>query len=261
MGWPPVALFRGLLLTTWHDLCHIRLVEALDNRTSFCGFVAYEPTPERTAFVQSRRELVKRGLDRVLFGTVTRQLKTKERAAGFWRPPAIVAPPANTREARERVLGEAAHHLSRPSFAHRLYPGRYGKSTRTSIAGRHHGQHYRGGNRGHPALCGTVSATDAAPQVADRRMGRVEPVAGLPERGGDGSEAAAEGSDRRQRGQPGGPAPCVEVAPVLAAGGLHASRHQRAIVAPALVLNYHRLWIVRQVPANAVPRHAPEWKG
>ena len=77
LGWPPLALFRALLLATWHDLSDVRLAEALDDRVSlrrFCGFAAHEPTPERTAFVRFRRELVRRGLDRALFEAVTRQL-------------------------------------------------------------------------------------------------------------------------------------------------------------------------------------------
>ena len=76
-GWPPLALFKALLLATWHDLSDVRLAEALDDRASFrrfCGFAAHEPTPERTAFVRFRAELVHRGLDRALFETVTRQL-------------------------------------------------------------------------------------------------------------------------------------------------------------------------------------------
>jgi IS5 family transposase len=76
-GWPPLALFRALLLATWHDLSDVRLAEALDDRASFrrfCGFAAHEPTPERTAFVRFRAELVRRGLDRALFEAVTRQL-------------------------------------------------------------------------------------------------------------------------------------------------------------------------------------------
>jgi IS5 family transposase len=80
LGWPPLALFRGLLLATWHDLSDIKLAEALDDRTSFrrfCGFAAHEPTPERTAFVRFRRELVRRGLDRTLFEAITRQLDAK----------------------------------------------------------------------------------------------------------------------------------------------------------------------------------------
>ena len=79
-GWPPVALFRGLLLAMWHDLSDVRLAEALDDRASFrrfCGFAASEPTPERTAFVRFRAELVRRGLDRTLFEAVTRQLDAR----------------------------------------------------------------------------------------------------------------------------------------------------------------------------------------
>lgn len=81
LGWPPLALFRALLLATWHDLSDVKLAEALDDRASFrrfCGFSAHESTPERTAFVRFRRELVRRGLDRTLFDAVTRQLEAKE---------------------------------------------------------------------------------------------------------------------------------------------------------------------------------------
>ena len=79
-GWPPLALFRALLLAMWHDLSDVRLAEALDDRASFrrfCGFAASEPTPERTAFVRFRRELVRRRLDRLLFEAVTRQLDSR----------------------------------------------------------------------------------------------------------------------------------------------------------------------------------------
>jgi IS5 family transposase len=79
-GWPPLALFRAMLLATWHDLSDVKLAEALVDRASFrrfCGFSASEPTPERTAFVRFRAELVARGLDRVLFVATTRQLAAK----------------------------------------------------------------------------------------------------------------------------------------------------------------------------------------
>ena len=70
------ALFRALLLAIWHDVSDVRLPRALDGRTSFrrfCGFSTQEPTPERTAFVCFRGELVRLGLDRVMFAVVTRQ--------------------------------------------------------------------------------------------------------------------------------------------------------------------------------------------
>ena len=79
-AWPPLALFKALLLAVWHDLSDVRLAEALDDRSSFrrfCGFSRFEPTPERTAFVRFRRELVARGLDRALFEAVTDQLRAK----------------------------------------------------------------------------------------------------------------------------------------------------------------------------------------
>jgi IS5 family transposase len=79
-AWPPLALFRALLLAVWHDLSDVKLAEALQDRASFrrfCGFSSTESTPERTAFVRFRAELVRRGLDRTLFQAVTGQLEAK----------------------------------------------------------------------------------------------------------------------------------------------------------------------------------------
>lgn len=79
-AWPPLAMFKALLLSIWYDLSDVKLAEALDDRASFrrfCGFSANEATPERTAFVRYRRQLVAGNLDRSLFDTVTRQLKSK----------------------------------------------------------------------------------------------------------------------------------------------------------------------------------------
>lgn len=79
-AWPPLALFRALLLGIWYDLSDVKLAEALVDRASFrrfCGFSATEPTPERTAFVRFRAVLVRNGLDRPLFAAITRQLEAK----------------------------------------------------------------------------------------------------------------------------------------------------------------------------------------
>lgn len=76
-AWPPLSLFKALLLAVWYDLSDVKLAEALEDRTSFrrfCDFASDEPTPERTAFVRFRRELVARSLDRALFEAVTNQL-------------------------------------------------------------------------------------------------------------------------------------------------------------------------------------------
>lgn len=79
-AWPPVAMFKALLLSVWYDLSDVKLAEALDDRASFrrfCGFSGNEPVPERTAFVRFRKALVAAGLDRSVFEAVTLQLKAK----------------------------------------------------------------------------------------------------------------------------------------------------------------------------------------
>lgn len=79
-AWPPLAMFKALLLSIWYDLSDVKLAEALEDRASFrrfCGFSAAEATPERTAFVRFRKQLVANSLDRVLFDAVTAQLKSK----------------------------------------------------------------------------------------------------------------------------------------------------------------------------------------
>lgn len=79
-AWPPLAMFKALLLSAWYDLSDVKLAEALDDRASFrrfCGFSRSEATPERTAFVRYRGKLVEHNLDRTLFETVTAQLKAR----------------------------------------------------------------------------------------------------------------------------------------------------------------------------------------
>ncbi len=79
-AWPPLAMFKSLLLSMWYDLSDVKLAEALDDRSSFrtfCGFSRTEATPERTAFVRFRKALIAQNLDRLLFTTITAQLKAK----------------------------------------------------------------------------------------------------------------------------------------------------------------------------------------
>lgn len=79
-AWPPLALFKAILLSIWYDLSDVKLAEALDDRSSFrrfCGFSRSELTPERTAFVRFRKALVAKGLDRFLFDEITAQLRAK----------------------------------------------------------------------------------------------------------------------------------------------------------------------------------------
>ncbi|GBR05016.1 IS5 family transposase [Acetobacter oeni] len=80
-AWPPLSMFRAMLLAVWYDLSDVRLAGTLDDRTSFrrfCGFSAHEPTPERTTFVRFHRELASRSsLDQALFEAVMVQLKAR----------------------------------------------------------------------------------------------------------------------------------------------------------------------------------------
>ena len=79
-AWPPLAMFKALLLAVWHDLSDVKLAEALEDRAGlrrFCGFAAHEATPERSAFVRFRRALIAHGLDRRLLEVVTAQLKAR----------------------------------------------------------------------------------------------------------------------------------------------------------------------------------------
>ncbi|HEX5957357.1 MAG TPA: IS5 family transposase [Hyphomicrobiaceae bacterium] len=79
-AWPPLALFKAMLLAVWYDLSDVKLAEALDDRASFrrfCGFASHEATPERTAFVRFRKVLASRGLDKALFEAITAQLKAR----------------------------------------------------------------------------------------------------------------------------------------------------------------------------------------
>ena len=79
-AWPPLAMFKALLLATWYDLSDVILAEALSDRASFrrfCGFSRDEARPERTAFVRFRRELVEQGLDQSLFEVITGDLEAK----------------------------------------------------------------------------------------------------------------------------------------------------------------------------------------
>src|SRR6201996_9365291 len=79
-AWPPLAMFKALLLAVWYDLSDVKLAEALEDRASFrrfCGFSSSEATPERTAFVRFRRVIAVGGLDQQLFDAVTSQLKAR----------------------------------------------------------------------------------------------------------------------------------------------------------------------------------------
>lgn len=80
LGYPPVCLFRALLLAQWYDLSDPALEDALADRLSFrrfCGFPLDAETPDETSFVRFRAKLRGLGLYEKLFAEVNRQLEAK----------------------------------------------------------------------------------------------------------------------------------------------------------------------------------------
>ena len=78
-AWPPLCLFKALLLAVWYDLSDVKLAEALDDRASFrrfCGFSANEATPsEPLCSLSTTPDRQRSG--QTLFDAVTRQLRAK----------------------------------------------------------------------------------------------------------------------------------------------------------------------------------------
>ena len=79
-GYPPLSLFKALLVAQWYNLSDPGLEDALADRLSFRKFVGIpldEETPDETTFVRFRERLREHGLARALFDEVTRQLEGK----------------------------------------------------------------------------------------------------------------------------------------------------------------------------------------
>ncbi len=79
-GYPPLSLFKALLLAQWYDLSDPGLEDALADRLSFRKFVGIpldEDTPDETTFVRFRNLLREHGLAQELFDEVNRQLEGK----------------------------------------------------------------------------------------------------------------------------------------------------------------------------------------
>ena len=79
-GYPPLAMFRALLLAQWYQLSDPGLEEALADRLSFrrfCGFGLDESTPDETTLCRFRAALAERDLTGVLFAELSRQFDAK----------------------------------------------------------------------------------------------------------------------------------------------------------------------------------------
>ena len=76
-GYPPLCLFKALLLSVWYNLSDARLEDALADRLSFrrfCGFPLDAATPDETTFVRFRKALRQRELFEKLFAAINQQL-------------------------------------------------------------------------------------------------------------------------------------------------------------------------------------------
>jgi len=76
-SWPPLMLVKALLLQQWYGLSDPGLEEALGDRLSFRRFVGLgldEGSPDHSTLSRFRKALRERGLDKLLFEEIERQL-------------------------------------------------------------------------------------------------------------------------------------------------------------------------------------------
>ena len=76
-GYPPVVMFRVLLLQGWHGLSDPEMEAALDDRFSFrrfAGLSLEDEVPDHSTIWRFRERLAERGLDQALFAEIERQL-------------------------------------------------------------------------------------------------------------------------------------------------------------------------------------------
>jgi IS5 family transposase len=76
-SYPPLMMFRVLLLQRWYGLSDPEMEEALYDRLSFRGFAGLtleDDTPDHSTIWRFRDELTRRGLMAPLLGELTRQL-------------------------------------------------------------------------------------------------------------------------------------------------------------------------------------------
>lgn len=76
-AYPPLVMFRALLVQQWYVLSDAELEEALSDRLSFrrfCGLALDEEVPDHTTICRFRAQLVARGLAEKLFAELANQL-------------------------------------------------------------------------------------------------------------------------------------------------------------------------------------------
>ncbi len=80
-SYPPLKMFKVLLLQTWYDLSDPMTEEALLDRLSFqrfTGFSSSDDIPDHSTICRFRNELMKTGLYEKLFREINRQLDKRE---------------------------------------------------------------------------------------------------------------------------------------------------------------------------------------
>ena len=78
--YPPLVMFKALLLQQWYGLSDPELEEAIADRASFrafCGFVLSDDIPDHSTFWRFREALRQAGLAEKLFAEILRQIETK----------------------------------------------------------------------------------------------------------------------------------------------------------------------------------------
>ncbi|WP_114011798.1 IS5 family transposase [Cohaesibacter intestini] len=76
-GYPPLLMFKALLLAQWHDLSDVELEYRVSDSLSFRKFVGLpldHVAPDETSFVNFRKALRQHQLEKKLFDEITRQL-------------------------------------------------------------------------------------------------------------------------------------------------------------------------------------------
>jgi len=79
-SWPPLVLFKALLLQRWHDLSDEGLEANLFDRLSFqrfCGLSLKDDVPDHSTLWRFREKLAKAGLVEQLFAELQRQLEER----------------------------------------------------------------------------------------------------------------------------------------------------------------------------------------
>lgn len=79
-AYPPLPLFKMLLLQRWYNLSDPGLEEAVNDRLSFLRFTGFSfesSIPDETTICRFRNELIKKGLYRKLLSRINEQLEKK----------------------------------------------------------------------------------------------------------------------------------------------------------------------------------------